>query len=59
MTLEPGEPLERYLRTIVLGAHVERLPEAERDAFVRAVAAALPGPVLDYVRLNIAAVRAG
>ncbi len=26
---EPGEPLETYLRTVVLGAHLERLPPAE------------------------------
>lgn len=57
--LEPGEPLETYLRTIVLGAHLERLPEAERDAFVRTVAARMPAPRLDYVRLNMEAVRAG
>jgi trans-aconitate 2-methyltransferase len=57
VTLEPGEPLERYLRTIVLGAHLERLPDAERDAFVRAVAAGLPSATLDYVRLNIEATR--
>ncbi|HYM84708.1 MAG TPA: methyltransferase domain-containing protein [Candidatus Dormibacteraeota bacterium] len=55
--LEPGEPFETYLRTIVLGAHVERLPEAEREGFVREVAARLPAPRLDYVRLNIDATR--
>ena len=33
-----GEPFETYLRTVVLGAHLERLPADERDAFVRAVA---------------------
>jgi trans-aconitate 2-methyltransferase len=59
VVLEPGEPFERYLRTIVLGAHLERLPESERDGFVRAVAARLPSATLDYVRLNISAVRAG
>ena len=35
---EPGEPFETYLRTVVLGAHLERLPPAERDAFVHEVA---------------------
>jgi len=59
VSLEPGEPFERYLRTIVLGAHLERLPESERDWFVRAVADRLPEPTLDYVRLNICAERAG
>ena len=54
---EPGEPLETYLRTVVLGAHLERLPPAEHDAFVTAVAAGLPEPLIDYVRLNIMARR--
>lgn len=54
---EPGEPLETYLRTVVLGAHLERLPLGERDEFVRAVAEQLPEPVIDYVRLNIVARR--
>jgi len=59
--LEPGAPLERFLATVILGAHLERLPEAARPAFVRAVAAGLPHPerpVLDYVRLNLVARRA-
>jgi trans-aconitate 2-methyltransferase len=54
---EPGEPLETYLRTVILGAHVERLPAGERDAFVHAVATALPEPLIDYVRLNVVARR--
>ena len=40
--LEPGEPLETYLATVVLGAHLERLPPAERAAFVHRVASRLP-----------------
>jgi trans-aconitate 2-methyltransferase len=55
---EPGEPFETYLRTVVLGAHVERLPPSERDAFVHAVAEGVGEPVIDYVRLNIVARRA-
>ena len=54
---EPGEPLETYLRTVVLGAHLERLPAGERDGFVRTVAERLSEPVIDYVRLNIVARR--
>jgi trans-aconitate 2-methyltransferase len=54
---EPGEPFETYLRTVVLGAHLERLPEAEREPFVRAVADGLDEPLIDYVRLNIVARR--
>jgi trans-aconitate 2-methyltransferase len=56
---EPGEPFETFLRTVILGAHVERLPPDERDGFVRAVADALGEPVIDYVRLNITARRSG
>ncbi len=54
---EPGEPLETYLRTVVLGAHLERLPAGKHDAFVRTVASRLPDPLIDYVRLNIVARR--
>jgi trans-aconitate 2-methyltransferase len=56
---EPGEPLETYLRTVVLGAHLDRLPPAEGDAFVHEVATRLPEPLIDYVRLNITARRSG
>jgi trans-aconitate 2-methyltransferase len=55
--LEPGGQLEAYLATVVLGAHLRDLPPAERAPFVRAVAARLPGPVVDYVRLQIRATR--
>jgi trans-aconitate 2-methyltransferase len=54
-TFEPGEPFETYLRTVVLGSHVARLPESERAAFVQEVAARLAEPRIDYVRLNIRA----
>ena len=54
---EPGEPLETYLRTVILGGHLERLPAADHDAFVHEVASRLPEPVIDYVRLNIVARR--
>lgn len=57
--LEPGEPLETFLATIVLREHIALLPEADRAAFVRAVAARLPRPEIDYVRLNIVARRQG
>jgi trans-aconitate 2-methyltransferase len=53
--------LARFLGGVVLGGHLERLPEGERDPFVAEVAekvAAVDGmPVLDYVRLNITARR--
>ena len=55
---EAGEPFETFLRTVVLGAHLERMPPEEHDAFVRAVADGVGEPVIDYVRLNIVARRA-
>ena len=55
---ERGEPFETYLRTVVLGAHLERLPRDQHDAFVAAVVAGLDEPLIDYVRLNIVARRA-
>ena len=55
---EPGEQLETFLRTVILGPHVARLPEGQRDPFVHEVASRMPEPVIDYVRLNIVATRA-
>jgi trans-aconitate 2-methyltransferase len=54
---EPGEPFERFLGTVVLGPHLDRLPADERSRFVREVASRLREPVLDYVRLNVDATR--
>jgi trans-aconitate 2-methyltransferase len=49
----PDEPLA-YLRTIVLGAHLDRFGAALHGPFVAEVAALLPEPLtVDYVRLNI------
>ncbi len=51
--ITPEEP-EEYLRTINLGAHLDRLPAELHVAFVRAVLAQLGDPVtIDYVRLNL------
>jgi trans-aconitate 2-methyltransferase len=58
-SFEPGEPFEAYLRTVVLGAHLERLVPPDRDPFVQEVAARLGEAAIDYVRLNIDAVRGG
>ena len=53
------DELARFLGTVVLGGHLERLPAAERGPFAAAVAekiVAVDGsPALDYVRLNIMA----
>ncbi len=57
-TFEAGAPFEDYLRTVVLGAHLERLPVIEHAAFVHEVATRLPAAAIDYVRLNIVAARA-
>ncbi|HTC86513.1 MAG TPA: methyltransferase domain-containing protein [Candidatus Acidoferrum sp.] len=56
--LEPGEPLETYLATVILRDHLPRLPTADRAPFVHAVATRLPRPEIDYMRLNIVARRA-
>ncbi len=49
----PPDPKE-YLSTIVLGAHLERLPQELRMPFVESTMAGLGEPVtIDYIRLNI------
>ncbi len=58
----PEEHEHAYLRTVVLGSHLERLPEEAHDDFVEAIRDELRVDgkiVLDYVRLNISATRAG
>jgi trans-aconitate 2-methyltransferase len=53
---EPEDP-RAFLSTIVLGPHVQQLPEALRGPFMDDVLAKLGEPVVvDYVRLNIDAV---
>lgn len=56
---EPGAPFEAFLETVCLRTFLDQLPPADRDPFVKAVAARMPEPVLDYVRLNIVARRGG
>jgi trans-aconitate 2-methyltransferase len=56
---DPGEPLESFLETVCLRTHLANLAPERRKPFVHAVAARMPEPVLDYVRLNIVARRAG
>jgi trans-aconitate 2-methyltransferase len=49
----PSEP-RAYLRSVILGAHLEQLPAELAEPFVDAVAAALPPRLtIGYVRLNI------
>lgn len=53
----PDEP-RAYLETVCLGPHLERLADDEHERFLDAVMARLGArPLLDYVRLNIAATR--
>ena len=55
--IEPGEPMEAFLTTVILRTHLDRMPEDQRAGFVHRVAERLPSPVIDYVRLNIVARR--
>jgi trans-aconitate 2-methyltransferase len=55
---EPGEPLESFLRTVILGDVLPQVPEARRTAFVHEVASRMEIPEIDYVRLNFDARRA-
>jgi trans-aconitate 2-methyltransferase len=48
---------EAFIETVCLRVHLGHLPAEGRQPFVRAVAAGMPEPVLDYVRLNITARR--
>jgi trans-aconitate 2-methyltransferase len=50
------EDVGEFVRTSILAAHLERLPEERREPFAAAVAARVRLP-LDYVRLNVSAVR--
>jgi trans-aconitate 2-methyltransferase len=53
---EPDDP-RAFLATIVLGPHVQKLPEELREPFMDTVLSELGEPVVvDYVRLNIDAV---
>ena len=46
-----------YLATVVMPAQLRDVPEAEREPVVRRVAAEVGEPIVDYVRLEIRAVR--
>jgi trans-aconitate 2-methyltransferase len=57
LLLEDPELMEAYLATVNLGSHLATLPQAEHRPFARAVREAMAEPVIDYVRLEIDAVR--
>jgi trans-aconitate 2-methyltransferase len=50
------EDVATFVRTSILAAHLQRLPVERREPFAAAVGAAVRAP-LDYVRLNVSAVR--
>jgi trans-aconitate 2-methyltransferase len=52
------EDVAAFVPTSILAAHLARLPEERREPFAAAVVAAIRLP-LDYVRLNVSAVRGG
>jgi trans-aconitate 2-methyltransferase len=55
--VQPEDPRE-YFETIMLGSHLERLPDAQRAPFVDRVLAVLGEPVtVEYVRLTTSARR--
>ncbi len=54
------DELARFLKTVVLGHHLERLPESAREHIAAMLAARLEQRgelVVDYVRLNFLAKR--
>jgi trans-aconitate 2-methyltransferase len=56
--LERGEQLEAFIATVMLGAQLREMSVEDRRPFVHEVAKRMPAPVIDYVRLQISAVRA-
>ncbi len=50
------QDVDAFVRTSILPAHLARLPEERRERFAAAVVAGV-SPPLDYVRLNVSAVR--
>lgn len=57
LRLDDPELLERYLATVNLSSYLADIPEGEHEQFVRRVSTAMAEPVIDYVRLEIDAVR--
>lgn len=55
--LERGDQLEAFIATVLLPALLRDLPAQEGADLVRRTAAAMPEPVVDYVRMQVSAVR--
>ena len=57
--VQPDEPRD-FLRTMILGAHLDRLPPDLREPLVERMVEQLPAPLaIDYVRLTMSARRPG
>jgi trans-aconitate 2-methyltransferase len=54
---ESADAFRTFLRTVVLREHTAAMDAEDAETFVATVAAQLPAMTLDYVRLNIGAVR--
>lgn len=52
-----GAPFVDFLETVCLREHAATLPPEHRRAFAEQVAAVMPEPLIDYVRLNMVAIR--
>lgn len=57
LRIDDPEVLDTYLAVVCLGAHLADLPLAEQHDLVAAVRTAMSEPVIDYVRLEIDAIR--
>jgi trans-aconitate 2-methyltransferase len=55
VTFDDDGILDRYLETVVLGAHIESMSAGARTVFAHSVAARLPRREIDYIRLTIKA----
>jgi trans-aconitate 2-methyltransferase len=57
LRLEDPDLLERYLGAVCLGGYLAALHPTDHPDFLRDVRRAMPEPVIDYIRLEIDAVR--
>jgi trans-aconitate 2-methyltransferase len=55
--LQDRTQLEAFVATVMLGAHLREMPDEEHAPFVKSVCDRLDEPVIDYVRLQIEAIR--
>ena len=55
VTFSDRSALVDFLQTVCLREHLATIDPHQQRAFTERVAAAMPAPTLDYVRLNIVA----